>query len=205
VFEYRHVRPAIRSGARVVAYRTVIGHISRPWAHVHFSERVGGVYLNPLRPGALGPSLDRTRPTVRAVAVVPAGSGTFDLVADVFDETPLAVAAPWNGKPVMPAVVRWRLRGARGTVTGWRVAVDFRRTIPSASLFYTVYSRWTTQNFVSIRGRFGVYLAHGLDTTRLADGEYAIEVVAADSRGNATRALKPITVHGGRCDVAGSV
>src|SRR5262245_22798413 len=45
---YWHVLPAVRPGEHAVAYRTVIGHIERPWAHVHFSEKVGGLYLNPL-------------------------------------------------------------------------------------------------------------------------------------------------------------
>ena len=37
-FSYWHVIPAIRSGQRVDAYRTVIGHIEAPYEHVHFSE-----------------------------------------------------------------------------------------------------------------------------------------------------------------------
>jgi hypothetical protein len=205
VFEYWHIVPAIRSGSRAVAYRTLIGHIERTWEHVHFSERIGGVYLNPLRPGALGPFFDPTRPTVRAIQVVPAGSGAVDVVADVADETPLPVAAPWDGKPVVPAVVRWRLRGSHGVATPWRTAADFRRTIPAASVFYSVYTRWTTQNFTSIDGRYGVYLAHGLDTRRLADGTYVIEVVAADAQGNSGRGARTVVVHGGRCEPAPAV
>ena len=60
--EYWHVSPAVSSGQRVIAYRTVIGHILKPWAHVHFSERRNGVYVNPLRPGAMGPYVDQTCP-----------------------------------------------------------------------------------------------------------------------------------------------
>src|SRR5439155_5947489 len=62
-FSYWHVIPAIRSG-EAVAYRTLIGHVEAPWGHVHFSEAVGGVYINPLRPGALGPYADHTPPNI---------------------------------------------------------------------------------------------------------------------------------------------
>ena len=57
VFEYWHVVPTRRTG-RAIAYQTVIGHVERPWAHVHFAERTGSRYTNPLRPGAMGPYFD---------------------------------------------------------------------------------------------------------------------------------------------------
>jgi hypothetical protein len=104
-FAYWHVIPTVPSGTHAVAYRTLIGRIQEPWAHVHFAESVGGVFLNPLRPGALGPYTDATTPTVRSIRLVPDGDGRIDLIADVFDATPLTVAPPWAGKPVMPALV----------------------------------------------------------------------------------------------------
>ena len=64
-FEYWHIRPAVRNGQRVIAYRTVVGWAEAPWEHVHFSERRDGVYVNPLRPGALGPFADTTRPGIK--------------------------------------------------------------------------------------------------------------------------------------------
>ncbi len=130
-FSYWHVIPTIRSGQRVVAYKTVIGHIEAPYGHVHFSEMRGGRYLNPLRPGAMGPFVDDTRPRVQSVVV---RDGM--LVAETYDETPLAVPRPWHDLPVMPALVRWRLLDAAGRVaTGWSTAADFRLTIPPASEF----------------------------------------------------------------------
>ena len=53
-FQYWHIRPAVANGQRVRAYRTVVGWVQAPWEHVHFSEMRDGVYVNPLRPGALG-------------------------------------------------------------------------------------------------------------------------------------------------------
>src|SRR5438132_1562589 len=113
-FSYWHIIPTVHSGD-AVAYKTVIGHVEFPWAHVHFSEMRNGRYLNPLRPGAMGPYADPTRPTVSAVEfersgggahVAPtAAGGTFDIVAEVSDETPLPVAAPWRNMPVMPELV----------------------------------------------------------------------------------------------------
>jgi hypothetical protein len=196
-FSYWHIAPAVRSGDHVVAYRTVVGRILEPWAHVHFSEEVGGIYLNPLRPGALGPYTDSTRPTVGAVRLARNRGGGLDLVADVFDETPLPVAAPWTGKPVMPQLVRWRLTGPAVTTSGWRTALDVRRTIPDRSQFFAFFAAGTRQNHASVQGVYRLYLAHGLDLEELPTGLYRIEVVACDGHGNATRAVARLTVRDG--------
>jgi hypothetical protein len=191
VFAYWHVVPTVRTGQRAVAYRTVIGHVGTGWGHVHFAETRGGVYLNPLRPGALGPYRDRTRPTIHAVAFERGGTaidrerlaGRFDLVVEAYDETPLAVPAPWTGKPVAPAVVHWRIIGRAGA-PAWRTAADFRYTIPSAPAFDSVFARWTRQNKASRRGRYRFYLAQAWNSASLPDGSYRIEVRAMDTRGN---------------------
>ncbi len=52
--EYWHLSPAVSSGQRVVAYQTIIGHILKPWAHVHFSERRGGTLRQSAAPGRHG-------------------------------------------------------------------------------------------------------------------------------------------------------
>jgi hypothetical protein len=189
-FGYWHVVPTIRSGQRVVAYRTVIGHILEGQDHVHFSEARGGWYLNPLRPGGMGPFADTTRPYTSQITVERAGSSVspqahrpLDLVAQVGDETPLAVPRPWHDLPVMPALVRWRLLGASGrTVVGWRTVVDFRRTIPHAWDFDRVWAPGATQNHVRMPARYRLYLARGLEG--LAPGAYTVEVAARDTRDN---------------------
>jgi hypothetical protein len=185
-FSYWHVVPSVRSGQRVIAYRTVIGHIEEPYGHVHFSEARDGRYLNPLRLGALGPYADCTRPTTRVVKLV-AGA----LVAETYDETPLAVPRPWQDLPVMPALVRWRLLDERGRVVrGWETVVDFRLTIPPASAFDEIWARGTTQNHVRAPGRYRLVLTHSLADLR--GGVHVAEVAVSDTGGNGSRARFPI-------------
>lgn len=203
-FSYWHIIPNVHSGDTAVAYKTVIGRVESPWAHVHFSEMRDGHYLNPLRPGAMGPYADPTRPAVTAVElertgdaahVAPdAATGTFDIIAEVSDETPLPVAAPWRNMPVMPALVRWRIVGGKRLATNWQTAVDFRETIPAASAFGSVFARWTRQNHPHHPGRYRIYLAHAWNSAQLPAGSYRIEVSACDSRGNTAAVEFPLTL-----------
>jgi hypothetical protein len=204
--EYWHVVPAVRPGRRVVAYRTVVGHVEAPWAHVHFSETARGVYVNPLRRGALWPYRDRTRPAVHTISFerdgVAAGdnlTGRVDLVAEAFDRTPLPIAAPWHDKPVTPALVEWRLIGPRRSGSSWRIAADFRYRLPAVP-FGAVYARWTQQNHPWGRGGTGRYrflLARAFDTRSLADGTYRLVVRACDDSGNAGETARFFTVANG--------
>ena len=179
-FSYWHVVPVVRSGQYVTAYETVIGHIEEPYGHVHFSEKHGDRYVNPLRPGALGPFSDETRPSVRSAVVDQSG----ELVVEAYDETPLAVPRPWHDLPVMPALVRGRILDAKGsTIQGWATLVDFRSTIPSASVFDEVWADGVMQNHVRAPGRYRLVLARDLPP-----GRYVVEVAVRDTRGNADRA-----------------
>jgi Peptidase family M23 len=189
-FSYWHVVPSVRDGQVAVAFRTVVGHVAKGWAHVHFSESRNGIYLNPLRVGALEPYADATRPHVkslrvergsRTLAATPS-SGTFDLVVEAYDTTPVPIAAPWRDKPVTPAVLQWRPKGSRV----WRTAVDVRWTIPPASLYNRQFAIWTRQNNPwGCRGRYRFYLAHDLDA-RAFGHIRSVEVRAIDTRGNST-------------------
>ena len=58
-FEYWHVVPSVRSGEHVVAYETLVGHISKGWAHV-LSPRCGAAATS-IRCGAA--RSDRMRTT----------------------------------------------------------------------------------------------------------------------------------------------
>ncbi len=199
ILAYWHVVPALRNGDRAVAYRTVIGRVERPWGHVHFAEQIGDHHVNPLRPGALAPFRDATRPMVHAFSFERDGKaigtsvrGRVDLVVEAWDAPPLAVPPPWNAKPVAPALVRWRVLGARSTLAAapWRVAVDFRTALP-ATPFGSIYARWTRQNHPwggLGRGRYRFLLARRFDATALAAGLYRVDVEVSDTRGNATRA-----------------
>ena len=206
-FSYWHVIPTVRPGTRVYAYRTVIGHIEKPWRHVHFSETEGGVYVNPLRPGALGPYEDHTKPTVHGIYFerngVGAGSratGMIDIVTEAWDTTPLAVPAPWNDKPVTPALVEWRLVGTSSLVSSaWHAAADFRNALPTVP-FTSAYARFTRQNHPWHRGgvgRYRFYLAHSIDSRRIANGTYRVEVRCTDTRGNAGYGARTLTIANG--------
>ena len=190
-FSYWHIHPAVTHGQHVLAHETVIGHIEKPYGHVHFSEKRDGRYLNPLRPGAMGPFADGTRPWVKALhtqvdgrRVDPAAVGAFDLVVEAYDETPIAIPRPWHELPVTPALVRWRILGARGgVVLSWQTAADFRRTIPPASSFSAVWAPGTKQKLVRAPGHYRFVLARGLE---LPAGTYRVEVAARDLSGNGT-------------------
>jgi len=197
-FSYWHVVPTVRSGERAIAYETMIGRIEAPYGHVHFSEARNGRYLNPLRPGAMGPFTDNTRPSVTSVRVDV--DGRVALVVEAYDETPLAVPRPWHDLPVTPALVRWRLVDSEGrSVLGWKTVVDFRLTIPPASAYEEVWAQGTTQNHVRLPGRYQFYLSRGLPGLRA--GAYVVEVAARDTRGNATSTRFPLVI---RAPLSGS-
>jgi hypothetical protein len=191
VFEYWHVVPT-RSSGFATRYVTVIGHVEAPWGHVHFCERMGSCYLNPLRPGAMGPYSDAEAPTLGAIAFERAGrrvghvlSGDVDVVVDAFDLPPLPVPRPWSAVRLSPAVVRWRMFRLGEKERGvWRTAFDARRTLQAGS-FSSVFADDTRQNRTNRVGRYRFHLMHNWDTAALADGTYVLEVSARDTRGNA--------------------
>jgi murein DD-endopeptidase MepM/ murein hydrolase activator NlpD len=192
-FQYWHIKPAVRNGQRVKAYATVVGWAEPPWEHVHFSELRDGVYVNPLRSGALGPFTDTTQPWVTQLRAEVGGRpvslarGAVDLVVEAYDETPIRVPGRWGGKPVTPALLRWRVTTSSGRVVqAWHTPIDHRRTIPSDDRFATQYGRWTRQNKKNRPGRFRFMLESGWDSRTLADGRYMVEVSASDLNGNRT-------------------
>jgi len=202
-FQYWHIRPAVANGQRVSAYRTVVGWVEAPWEHVHFSEMRDGVYVNPLRPGALGPYTDTTRPRVKALGTTLDGSViptratrcTVELVVEAYDETPTPVPGRWGGKPVTPSLLRWRVTTRNGRVVqGWRTAIDHRRVEPVDDAFTAEYARWTRQNKRNRPGRYRFVLAAAWDTRTLADGRYVVEVAASDVSGNRTVARFPVRI-----------
>jgi hypothetical protein len=173
--------PAVRSGS-AVAYTTVVGHVEKPWAHVHFAERVGATYVNPLRPGALQPYRDRSRPSIRALHVSRT-HGAISVTLEAYDRTPLRVPAPWSELPVAPALVEWRVRHA-GEPERWHVAADFRTTLPTVT-YGGIYDAATRQNHVREPGTYRFTLVHGESLSR---GRYLIEARVADTAGNASTA-----------------
>jgi hypothetical protein len=199
-FGYWHVVPAVANGVHVPAHG-LLGHVAKGWGHVHLAERTPsphphGTYWNPLRRGALTPFADFGAPVVaHIVTSLPASAllGRVDFVVEAFDRPPISAPPPWDGLPVTPALVRWRLLRSGKAVVPWTVAVDARVSfLPnvvgnSDTHFGNVYAPGTLQNHAGKPGVFRFWLARGFDTRPHPDGHYALEVEAADVRGNASR------------------
>jgi hypothetical protein len=191
-FSYWHVVPAVASG-RTVRLHQLLGHVAVGWGHVHLAERLAGRYVNPLRAGALMPFADRTSPRVTAIAVERHGY-RVDLVAAAFDSPPRPVdVRAWRGVRLAPALVRWRLVAPRGWGP-WKIAADFDRSLYPATAYRRVYAPGTRQNHPGRPGRYRFWLAHSIDTRRLADGRYRVDVEALDTSGNVGRASRWFTV-----------
>ena len=197
---YWHIVPAVQHGQKVALHQ-LLGHIAKGWGHVHFAERTGGMYWNPLRKGALTPFADFGAPSVDRIVAERGGkhlaadflTGVVALIAEAHDVTPIAAPPPWKGLPVTPALVRWRLvRGGRAVVP-WKVVADFRTTLLPALHFPDVYAARTTQNHPNKAGLFRFLLAGAFDTRRHPDGTYRLDVEAADIRGNASRRNLEVT------------
>jgi murein DD-endopeptidase MepM/ murein hydrolase activator NlpD len=198
-FTYWHLAPVVGPG-QFVRRHQLIGRIAAGWNHVHLSERVAGLYVNPLRPdGGLAPFTDFTAPTINDVTFWRAGrtlrpgalSGSIDLVVDAFDVAADVAPHPW---PVSPAVVRWRLWRGRVVVARWRTAVDSRAAQLPDRDFDAIYAPGTRQNRPKHPGRYCYHLARGWDSADFANGRYRLEVVGADVLGNRTVASLPIRI-----------
>jgi hypothetical protein len=169
---------------------------------VHFAETHRGRYVNPLRPGGLTPWVDPSSPRIAGIRFYRgrrelsplAVRGAVDVVVEAWDLPPLRVPPPWDGLPVTPAVLRWRvLRGGKA-VRAWHAPVDFRRTLLPPSLFPVVYAPGTRQNRPGRPGRYRFYVARTWSTRLLPNGLYRLEVSAADAFGNRAVAGLPFTI-----------
>jgi Peptidase family M23 len=204
-FGYWHVAPAVQPGARVPLHG-LLGHVAaqpEDWGHVHFAESTNGStgisYWNPLRAGALTPFFDYGPPVLDTIMTsLPPGElhGLVDFSVKAHDNTPIEITQPqppgWQGMPVTPARIRWRLMRAMQPVVPWQVAVDHRNSFhpdvqgsPASDVnFGAVYAPDTTQNNPNAPGLFHFWLKRGFDTSRYPDGSYVLEVEASDVRGN---------------------
>lgn len=204
-FGYWHVAPAVKNH-RVVKQGDLLGHVERGWGHVHFAENLNGVYVNPLRRGALAPYVDTTPPTVEAVTISRAGkrvdptkvSGVVDLTCDAYDVPEIDPPWPWQQSRVTPALIRWRIVGADGPATPWQTAVDFRFALLPDALFNLVYAPGTKQNHANRPGRYVFYLDAGWSSAKLPDGSYRLVVGAWDTRGNGGYGALPFTIANGQ-------
>ena len=191
-FGYWHIAPAVKN-RQVVKRGRLLGYVLHGWGHVHFAENLNGVYVNPLRRGALTPYTDTTTPTVEAVTISRAGksadpakvSGVVDLTCDAYDVPQEDPPWPWQESRVTPALVRWRIVRADGQpATRWKTAVDFRFALLPNAVFNLVYAAGTKPNRAGRPGRYVFYLDEGWSSAKLPNGSYRLVVGAWDTRGN---------------------
>jgi murein DD-endopeptidase MepM/ murein hydrolase activator NlpD len=189
-FSYWHIEPAVRSGQRVRLHQ-LLGHVSAKAGHVHLAERVGGVCVNPLRPGGIGPYVDRTPPTVSSVEFLHNGrqvdakalTGRFDIVVEAFDTTPMLVPEPWSRLPVTPARMGWSLSYGSRSIVSPQTVVDSGRQLPRERYDW-IYAPGTFQNRKGHPGHYRFYLAHGFRASQLPAGVGRLRIVGSDTRGN---------------------
>lgn len=202
---YWHIVPTVRPGQRV-AKHALIGHIAKAWGHVHLAERRGGRYWNPLRAGALMPFEDYGAPVVDRILAERGGlrldptalTGIVSLISEAHDNPPISAPPPWQGLPVTPALLRWRLVRDAAEVVPWKIVADFRSTLIPKSRFAAVYAPGTRQNHANAPGLYRFWLVRDWDTRRHPDGSYRLDVEAADIRGNASRRHRELVlVNGG--------
>lgn len=191
-FTYWHIVPAVK-GHQVVARHQLLGWVAHGWKHVHLGELWYGVYLNPLRPGALHPYRDTTTPTIARIALLAGRGGRLSVIVDASDLPSPPVPGPWTGEPVAPALLQWRVERDGRPDGGWRTAADFRTGISCAWAFDSVYAPATRENR---EGRPGVYRFWLIRNWQPADGHYLIEVRAADTRGNIGLGQRHFTYNG---------
>jgi hypothetical protein len=211
-FQYFHIMPAVHDSQRVVARRTVLGHVMKPNHHVHLTEIRGFRVWNPLARGGIAPYRDQTLPTVDSVTLRPVNSlvpldlasvcGTVSIVAAAFDRPPLPVIGTFAGFPVAPAFVSWSFEKVLGSVYVRDVPVaDFRTTLPLTRQFWNVYARGTFQNAPRfsnrqyyMAGRFYYNLANVVDTRSYPNGLYEVDVSVSDMRGNSSELAQQFTI-----------
>lgn len=194
-FAYWHIRPVVENGQRLAEHQ-LLGYVLEKWGHVHLSEMWDGKTWNPLRPGALTPYDDQTKPTIASAMLYRNGSylplagaslsGRVDLVVASFDTPELNSNWPWA--TVTPALIRWRLlREATGiAVIPTRTCFDSRlnklKVAPT-----DVFAPGTHKNRVRRAGAYNFWLVKGFDTSQLPNGAYGLVVLVSDSRGNTAR------------------
>jgi peptidase M23-like protein len=200
-FGYWHILPAVRD-KQMIRLHQMIGHISSKdggGQHVHLAERRGSEYLNPLRPGGIGPFVDRTPPTVTLVEFLRNGkaldagalTGRVDVVAEVVDATPMLVRAPWSRMPVSAAKIRWGVRHGSRRVVQMSTAIDSDHMLPGR-MYDSVFAPGTSQNYVGAPGHYRYYLARGFRSSRLPAGTSRLRIDATDTRGN--RAVAQVAI-----------
>ena len=117
------------------------------------------------------------------------------MIAEAHQLPARKVPPPWDGLPVTPARIRWRVRRGDHTVRAWHTPIDLSKdTAPHAPRSGGSTRPGTRQNREGKPGLYRFHLAHSWSTTLLLDGHYQLEVEATDLRGNQGRLRRPFTI-----------
>ena len=186
----------VPDGARVVAFRTVIGRVYPGQHHVHLTRFARGrVPVNPLVAGGLTPFRDVWPPRIGALCAYTPGGGRVPL-AGLRGRVAL-VAQAYDVKAGGTHTGVYRLRWALWPLRGRRPAVgpdtvlqlDVLPGFPVSDYLYTLDSvRHRAQT--RFRYRLTARTPEGdgmIDLARVRAGRYRLVVTAWDERGNARR------------------
>ena len=193
-FGYWHIVPAVKSHQHVERHQ-LLGTIAKGWEHVHFAERLHGEYINPLRPGGLGPYADTTAPEIAQISLAKSDDGSLTVLANAYDTPSVPVPGDWANLPVTPVLLRWRVLRDGHAVAGWRTAADFRGQMLDQAQFSSIYTPETQQNH---KGQAGVFCFYLTQSWKPADGPYQVEVQASDTRDNQVDAVLDLFVENGK-------
>lgn len=192
-FVYWHIRPWVRTGQYVVPYSTVLGTIVAPAGHVHVTDQLGRVELNPLRPG--GRVLRPWRDTAPPVVGIPLFRRDRGVTVEAYDPQSFVVRTTYPTPVLAPAALAWRLRTHRGRrIGGLRWALRGTRVYPF-SLARRIYAPGARGGGFRCFARhprctptWRYRLAGGLAPRlpRLAPGRYVLTIYAWDWAGNAS-------------------
>jgi murein DD-endopeptidase MepM/ murein hydrolase activator NlpD len=215
-FQYWHIGAAVHVGDHVEALRDVVGHILKGSKHVHLTELRDGRPVNPLAPGHIGPYEDTTIPTVDEIMFRSSDTGpellpefvhgSVELVAAASDTPAIRVPGQWNGLPVTPAKLTFRITTFPGgdVAVPETTAMDVTRELPATSDMWHTYARGTHMNMVQMGvHRYwynpGVYLfkltPRLWNTRQLEDAVYRLTVTAWDTAGNHSSSSQIFQVH----------
>jgi len=223
-FQYWHVAATVRVGEHVDAQRDVVGHILKGSKHVHLTELQDGRPVNPLAPGHIGPYADTTVPAVGGLSFRSRDTGPellpeyihgrVELVASASDTPAIPVPGQWNGLPVTPAKLTFRITTfpVGDVVVAETTAMDVTRRLPDTSDMWHTYARGTHMNMVQMGvHRYwynpGAYLFKltpaSWDSHSVKDGVYKLTVTAWDTAGNHSSASQIFQVHNRRTWLGG--
>ena len=125
---YWHVTPAVYSGERVTAYKTVLGAVENGFGHMAFSQG-SPLTLNPLRPGSgtLVPYTDTEPPVIGPPEIFSDGR----VIVRAFDPQSFIHKLSYLTPVLAPSSLAWRLYNSRGrAITGLEWAMRGSQNYP---------------------------------------------------------------------------